>query len=247
LIETLTSYRLSHRLGFYGIDNTADNDTALSAVQDHLLTLGIVWSADAHRLRCFGHVVNLIVGAFLANKPLKMDRKPRASKSGPKPAPEAKIKWSRPIDAILWLHTIIIFIMVTNQRVQEFLALACITGDKLIRPVKEQATRWFSTYAMLVRAIELRSSITLFALAHKTSPKGEKNLKNEQLEATDWNYIAEVNAFIKLFRDLTLSLEGKDREGKFARSSIDLHTNLGRKQWRRVASAPCVRHDARPY
>ena len=81
LIETLKVYKLAHRLGFCVLDNARDNDTSLYTVEDFLLTQGVIWKADAHRLRCLGYIISLIAGAFTANKPLKVVLAP----SQPKP------------------------------------------------------------------------------------------------------------------------------------------------------------------
>jgi hypothetical protein len=81
LIETIEAYKLAHVLGFCVLDNARDNDTSLRSVQAYLLLQGVTWCADAHRLRCFGHIISLIASAFIANKPLKAIR----AKGKPKP------------------------------------------------------------------------------------------------------------------------------------------------------------------
>ena len=80
LIQVIKTYNLANILGFCVLDNAGDNDTSLCIVEAFLLTQGVIWSADDHRLRCFGHIVSLIVGAFIANKPLKVIRAKGAPK-----------------------------------------------------------------------------------------------------------------------------------------------------------------------
>jgi hypothetical protein len=72
LIEAIKTYKLAKLLGFYVLDNVGDNDTSLCIVETFLLTQGVIWSADSHRLYCFGHIVSLVARAFTANKPLKV-------------------------------------------------------------------------------------------------------------------------------------------------------------------------------
>jgi hypothetical protein len=106
LIKTLKTYNLAQRLGFCVLDNASDNDTLLHTVKAYLLTQGVTWSGNAHRLRCFGHIVSLIAGAFTTNKPLKVVKEKGLSKA-------PKVLWIRPSDALSKLHYIIVFIMLT--------------------------------------------------------------------------------------------------------------------------------------
>ena len=71
LIDVIKIYSLQKRLGFYVIDNTSDNDIALTTIERYLATCGVIQLGKDHCLRCFRHVVSLIANAFTANKPLK--------------------------------------------------------------------------------------------------------------------------------------------------------------------------------
>jgi hypothetical protein len=91
---------------------------------------GIQWDANAYQLCCFGHIVNLVATAFLENKPIKSAC--ICLLGVPKPA------WIRLIDAISKLHSIIVFIMLTPQRVEQFEKINKSTYDPLLYPIKEQ-------------------------------------------------------------------------------------------------------------
>jgi hypothetical protein len=209
LIKAIKAYKLAKILGFCVLDNAGDNDTSLCAVQAYLLNEGVVWNGDSHRLRCFGHIVSLIARAFTANKPLKLVR--------PKGAPKlVKVPWVCPSDALSKLHHIIVFIMATAQRIEEFMEINNYTNDEILHPVRENDTRWFSTYLMVVRAILLRNSIDLFIARYMTSGKEEKNLSEFVLTSDDWRYCVEVNAFMKPLYLLIKELEGKSESGKLA-------------------------------
>jgi hypothetical protein len=214
VITTIQLYRLEARLGFCVMDNAGDNDTALMSIEKFLIDLDvpIIWSGTKHRLRCFGHIVSLVANAFTANKPLNQAKVRR-----PKNAPKlAKVVWVRPLDAITKLHTITVFIMHTGQRIEEFEAITALSDDKKLHPIKENDTRWFSTYLMLVRALILRKSIDMFCFNHRVSVrKDEKNLGDSIMSSEDWNYCTEVVAFLKPFFLLVKELEGKAGSGKF--------------------------------
>jgi hypothetical protein len=151
-------------LGYCIIDNAPDNDTAHISVQAYLLSEGVIWSGEAHRLRCFRHVVNLITGVFTTNKPLKLPKAAEEAIRGAKPKIDKalKPKWVRPIDAILKLYIITVFIMLTSQRIEDFEKCVLAVKDKSLYLIKENDTRWFSKYLMLVRALELRNAIEHF-------------------------------------------------------------------------------------
>ncbi len=168
LKEVLQTYNLGPRLGYCVLDNASDNDTCLRVVEDHLLLQGIQWDADAYRLCCFGYIVNLVATAFLENKPIKSAR--IRLPGVPKPA------WICLIDAISKLHSIIVFIMLTPQRVEQFEKINKSTHDPLLHPIKEQITRWFSTLNMLRRAIKIKDSIDLFVACNSNQTSKEKTL-----------------------------------------------------------------------
>ena len=205
-------YQLDKKLGYFVMDNAGDNDTALRAVEKHLLSRGIVWNADAHRLRCFGHIINLVAGAFQANNPPhqwkepRLRRPPGASKA-PKPSKQ------RPRDAIDKIHDIAVFIMATAQRIEEFEGLNKTTIDDPLHPIKDQITRWFSAYLMLRRAVELKNSIQQMVYAHQRSTADEKNLSHCYLDDDDWDYVRKVLEFYKPLYDLVLELQSKDSSG----------------------------------
>lgn len=210
LIEVLKAYALEKLLGFCVTDNAGDNDTSMVSVQAYLATLEITWIAEDHRLRCLGHIINLIANAFTANKPLKIRRAPRA-RGAPK-APKAPIE--RPIDCITKLHEITKFITTPGQRQDDFLAGSAELDVDLLRPVRDQDTRWFSIYLMLVRGIILKDSIDLFVSRHMTSKRpGDKNLSEWVMTSDDWVYCSDVIAFMKPMYLLLKGLEGKNENG----------------------------------
>jgi hypothetical protein len=206
LKQVLQTYKIGPRLGYCVLDNAGDNDTCLRVVEEHLRSDGVIWDADAHRLRCFGHIVNLIATAFLENKPTKTSRHQR-------PPGEPKPVWTRPNDAITKLHTIVVFIMLTGQRIEKFEEVNKSVHDPILHPIKEQITRWFSTLNMLRRAIKIKDSIDLFVARHSNQSPNEKTLFDSIMSPGDWNYTKEVIDFMEPLEDLMLSLEGRETSG----------------------------------
>ena len=205
IVKALEVYKLGGRLGYCVLDNAGDNDTCLRAVEEHLLLQGVRWDADTHRLRCFGHIVNLVATAFLENKPTKQARQRLPG--------EPKAVWKRPIDAITKLHVIIVFIMATAQRIEQFEGINKTIQDPLLHPIKEQITRWFSTLNMLRRAIQIKDSLDLFVHRNSEQSFTEKTLFDSQMTVDDWNYAKEVIAFMEPLEELMMSLQGREMSG----------------------------------
>lgn len=63
--DIITDYNLAHSLGYMTLDNAKNNDTALVCLEESMEGLGLDFDSVKRRVRCFGHVINLSVQAFL--------------------------------------------------------------------------------------------------------------------------------------------------------------------------------------
>lgn len=215
LIEVLKAYSLSKLLGFCVTDNAGDNDTSMVTVEAWLLAMGIKWVAEHHRLRCLGHIINLISVAFTENEPVKIAR-PRRVRGVAGLLKVKKPKKERPVDCITKMHEIMKFITAPGQRQDDFLSGSAELNVDLLRPVKDNDTRWFSIYLMLVRAVVLKDSIDLYVSRNMVSKRpGEKNLSEWVMTLDDWLYCSEVIAFMKPLYLLLKGLESKNAAGSF--------------------------------
>ena len=59
------AYKITQKIGYFTRDNATNNNTALQHISKHLQDLGIECNRIQRRLRCFGHMINLVVKAFL--------------------------------------------------------------------------------------------------------------------------------------------------------------------------------------
>ena len=60
LLSIINDFSIGHQIAFFIADNASNNDTALAA-----LTIGVPFDPKQLRLRCFGHIINLVVKALL--------------------------------------------------------------------------------------------------------------------------------------------------------------------------------------
>jgi len=56
---------ITRRLGYFTLDNASNNDTMLEAIADRLANLSIPLDPKKRRIRCLGHIINLVVKSFL--------------------------------------------------------------------------------------------------------------------------------------------------------------------------------------
>lgn len=61
VLPVIKTFEIEDKLGAFQMDNASNNDTALSALAASIPGMNVKES----RLRCFGHIVNLVVKAML--------------------------------------------------------------------------------------------------------------------------------------------------------------------------------------
>lgn len=76
------------------------------------------------------------------------------------------------------------------------------TSKRVRLPILDVKTRWNSVYLLLDRALLMRDAIHI--LANQT----EMGLKNEALSFDQWTILEKVRDFLKIFKDVTLIMEG---------------------------------------
>ena len=65
LFQVLQDFGIVERLGVIMGDNASNNDTLCRAILARLKENGVKWNSVQERLRYLGHIINLIVQAFL--------------------------------------------------------------------------------------------------------------------------------------------------------------------------------------
>ena len=103
--------------------------------------------------------------------------------------------------------------MRTPERAREWRECTIQASDDFLHPIKDNDTRWFSIYMMLVRAVYLRDTITLFTANNMVADKDGKNLSESIMSKDDWNYCSDVITFMKPLFLLVKDLEGKPESG----------------------------------
>jgi hypothetical protein len=60
ILDVIRDYGIEKKIGYFTVDNATNNDAALKIIGEKL---GFRW--EERRVRCFGHIINLVVRALL--------------------------------------------------------------------------------------------------------------------------------------------------------------------------------------
>lgn len=192
IMEFIREYGIASKVGYFMMDNAGNMNTMIDKVSDGLEhEFDIFYDPLPHRLRCFGHIINLAVMEFL------IGRRPPTTDPYHGPSDEEVEQW-RKRGTIGKLHNIVVYITWTPQRLKAFIALT--DGLRLRR---DNDTRWNSWYRMVewVLRPKIRHAITIFCAQ-------DPALQDDALTSSDWVTLAEIHKFLEPFHDATIANEG---------------------------------------
>lgn len=194
MLTIIEEFGIQPHLGYFQSDNATSNDTCISTILSRIRVSQPAEAKKQRRLRCLGHIVNLIAKTFLAEAS-KLEE--GENKAGP----------------IKKLHNIVHYIRRSPQRrdafvkTSEFRRAEGVDETRLasLQLVADNDTRWNSTFMMVARAIRLRSSIELYCAQ---SLMNEKDGIKDILTAEDWHTLEEVEKILQPFEEITKLFEG---------------------------------------
>jgi hypothetical protein len=212
--EVLQDYSITPgQIGCFVLDNATNNDTCIEALgKTYKWAKSEVYS---RRLRCFGHIINLVAQAFLFGSKSEvfaytLDQIQHQVDSNVR-IPIWKLRG--PIGK---LHYAVIYIRKTPQRRQEFAAGGPDCDSTKLVPRQDNATRWNSTFLMIMRALSLRQHIDYFCYHNRSIKDHDDGLTPEQiLTPEDWLILTQLADGLKVFHTATITLEGYAKEAKF--------------------------------
>ncbi len=214
LLSITTEYKINSNLGAFIMDNATNNDTMVTALSKELY--GVANISKESRLRCAGHIINLISKAVLYGDGITEFAKAMIDRSDRQEFEE----W-RKFGAIGKVHNTVKFIMRSDQRRQLFLTFQSKDGDsdnnttlfenteRLL--IKDGGVRWNSTYHMLLRALMLQSAIEKFQrrpLKEGRDRDGAYSPIDDKITAEDWNEVRSYLRLLRHFVEATSHLEG---------------------------------------
>lgn len=196
VLQVINEYNLVEKIGFFTLDNHGANDTMLRAVARSISRL----DPTRCRIRCNGHIINLVVQAFLFGKDKEATEEAirqigelsKQEQKGSKERLQTAAEW-RKLGPLGKLHNLVIWIHSSTRLYQAWIRL---TGRMIPR---DNDTRWNSWWLMIHVALELRKEMNNFVQDHWL----EDEIKEDYLDPNDWQELIELHDFLQPFWEIT--------------------------------------------
>ena len=228
ILNVVREFNFESKFNCFVGDNATNNDKQLINYLNRgstILSLG-----TEHRIRCAGHIINLIVKATLYGAGVS-DFEQQLARA----APMEQFKLFRRHGVVGKLHNFVRAVCASHKRRELFLSTFNDLGeeDPVWRFVKLQllqdgGVRWHSVYIMLLRCQELREPIKSFQRKYRQQVKNDKEFDTEDdsegqyynpicdyLSDDDWLEVDELINFLRVPYDLCKALEGNNSVSGF--------------------------------
>ncbi|TVY73959.1 putative AC transposase [Fusarium oxysporum f. sp. cubense] len=216
------------KLGVSICDNAASNDVCLRNLYTSLDASITRADTEARRMRCFGHILNLVAQAFLygddaASFELQSEAYDMLERV------EEDLEHWRAKGPVGKLHNIVKFIRASPQRTETFKAHAREQEEVDIYKLAEEstaeleviqnnATRWNSTYMMIERALVKQSELNSFIQELGLEADASKRVPTADiLTSDDWKVLREVSHILEPVYNMTMRTQGWGTSGGHGR------------------------------
>ena len=242
LLQVLDKLEIAEKIGYITTDNATNNDSALAELGKMLEERRIVFNPETSWIRCFAHVINLVVKGFLWGSDWEAFETNTAYNTDISKEGEPLQSW-RKKGPMGKLHNIGIWILRTPQRRDRFAPkVRLVRGREYtgpLIPLVGNVTRWSSDADALKRAFDLRDILEGFigtaiteerkAKAHHIPQIGSSGsdiidldlidpdlITSDELTRDDWDDLAAILQILKPCCRLTLQLQGSGTQRNHA-------------------------------
>ncbi|KAF6524788.1 hypothetical protein HZS61_010583 [Fusarium oxysporum f. sp. conglutinans] len=236
--NVVRDWGINCKLGVSICDNAASNDVCLRNLYTTLDASITRADTEARRMRCFGHILNLVAQAFLygddaASFELQSEAYDMLERV------EEDLEHWRAKGPVGKLHNIVKFIRASPQRTETFKAHARDQEEVDIYKLAEEstaeleviqnnATRWNSTYMMIERALVKQSELNSFIQELGLEADASKRVPTADiLTSDDWKVLREK----VLYEDETADPAAEEwytTQGEEARPAMGVTSTLSR-------------------
>lgn len=174
LVHIIQEWEIEGRVRSVISDNLAANDTCLYYMYKQLDPSMRLVDIKARRMRCYGHILNLVARAFLFSKDAESFEL-ESDINCIRGLAEQDVDHWRAKGPIGKLHNMIKFIRSSPQRSEHFKRIAqeqdheeyrlCEESTAELEVILNNETRWNSIYMMIERALRKRTDIRAFIFA----------------------------------------------------------------------------------
>lgn len=158
ILDIIKSFGIEDKVGYFTLDNAPNNDTAMAEIAGELKI-----DAVQRRVRCIGHILNLVVKALLFGK--DADAFEESLVNGELLARAAHDLWMQkgPVgkahNFVVWVHRSDMLTQLLRQLQQDFFEAsddAKVRKQKPVDVIVDNDTRWLSQYYMIRRLLRLQ-------------------------------------------------------------------------------------------
>ncbi|KAI8663601.1 Dimer-Tnp-hAT domain-containing protein [Fusarium keratoplasticum] len=200
--NVVRDWGIDSKLGVSICDNATSNDVCLRSLYTTLDASMTRADTEARRMRCFGHILNLVAQAFLyGDDAASFELQSEAY--GMLERVEEDLEHWRAKGPVGKLHNIVRFIRASPQRTEAFKAHAKEQEEADIYKLAEEstaeleviqnnATRWNSTYMMIERALIKQSELNSFIQELGLEADASRRVPTADiLTSDDWKVLRE--------------------------------------------------------
>lgn len=223
ILDVIRQYNFETRFNCFIGDNATSNDASL---YDGLTEGSDILNLDSrHRLRCTGHIINLVVKATLYG-----DGVSRFEEALAEAGPIDQFKLYRQHGIVGKLHNFVNAVCASHKRREAFKRCQKSLSDDdalwtyfTLNLVQAGGVRWHSTYLMLLRCRELREAIRVYQRQLRQSDTSSASAIDEiavsaledRITEDDWEEVNQLIDFLQVPYELTKRLEGNNSQSGF--------------------------------
>ena len=226
-----TEYDINKLIGYFTLDNASNNLSCLDhlSIQFNLAPslegTGQSFQTSSRYIRCFGHVLNLVVRVFLyGKKPLRLGG--NAEEKDVITAENNAINEWRKVGPLGKLRNLITWIRGSPQRLEGFahtVELLCKEVTNARKLTIGSPTQWNGDFLSIERALLMCQAIDIY-ISESLTQDPRLSIYRDQLTAEDWIHLTNIAHFLEPFTERTLKLQGHRPHG----SLYDVYPSLER-------------------
>lgn len=218
LFSVVDQWGIRAQVGTVLSDNASTNDSCLWYFYRQFEPSFNETDIKARRMRCYGHVLNLVARSFLFGKDADSFEL-ESDINGMRGLEERDLQHWRSKGPIGKLHNLVKFIRSSPQRSEHFKRIAheqdyeeyllCEESTAELEVIMDNETRWNSTYLMIERSLRKQIDIRAFIFALEAEPDRSKRIHPEDvLSSEDWRVLGEIQAILQPLYRQTMRTQG---------------------------------------
>ncbi|KAK5988788.1 hypothetical protein PT974_05110 [Cladobotryum mycophilum] len=226
--DAIQDWDINNRIGTVISNNASNNNTYTRSLFHQLDPRMTSIDAEERRMRCYGHILNLVGRAFLYHEDSEAFEQESQLYYMADRLDDDLRHW-RKKGPVRKLHNIVTFIRASPQRSEQFKKAAeeinnngvftlSDVSSRELELVTNNETRWNSTYLMIERALLKRAHIQAFINDHQFSTNPQMCIhQDDVLSHEDWRILIEIKAILEPLYMQTMRCQGWGKGGSHGR------------------------------